>query len=182
MRAIPVTSLALAAAVSISCAAGLARNSTETNKDIQVGNPAPQFSAKDHDDRVVDNSTIAGKWAVIYFYPHDDTPGCTIEAQEYTKLYEDFLSANALVYGVSAQDKDSHCAFRDKYKLKVPLLVDTEEKLADAFGVKVRMGFASRDTIVITPDGQVGRIDRKVSPESNPAEILKWVRAQSTAK
>ncbi|MBI2486307.1 MAG: peroxiredoxin [Deltaproteobacteria bacterium] len=82
--------------------------------EVKVGEIAPEFKAKDHENRLVDLKNLKGKWVVLYFYPKDDTPGCTIEAKEFTELYEEFLKNGAQVYGISADTKESHCDFRDK--------------------------------------------------------------------
>lgn len=143
-----------------------------------VGSPVPLFAVSDQDGNSVSNKSIDGKWTVFYFYPKDDTPGCTLEAQTYTTLAPQFKKLGVDVYGVSLQDAASKQAFREKYDLTVPLLVD-DGNMAAAFGVNVRLGsFAARDTFVIDPTGKIARIDRGVDPGKHPAELLAWLQAQ----
>jgi peroxiredoxin Q/BCP len=147
--------------------------------DVKVGEIAPEFKAKDHENRIVDLKNLRGKWVVLYFYPKDDTPGCTIEAKEFTELYKDFLKNDALVFGISADTKESHCDFRDKYELKIPLIPDEEHKIMSLYDVTVSGGFASRDTVIIDPSGKVAKIYRKVDPAGHPKEVLNFIKTSS---
>jgi peroxiredoxin Q/BCP len=148
--------------------------------EIKVGDTAPTFKATDHDGKTVDLSSLKGKWVIFYFYPKDHTPGCTIEAKEFTELYEEFLRNNALVYGISADTKESHCDFRDKYKLKVPLISDEEHNIMSLFDVKVSNGYASRDTVIIDPFGSIAKIYRSVNPSGHAKEVLDFIKNSST--
>jgi thioredoxin-dependent peroxiredoxin len=147
--------------------------------ELKIGENAPEFKATDQEGKIVDLSDLRGKWVVLYFYPKDFTPGCTIEAKQFTELYEDFLKANALVYGISTDGKERHCDFRDRYKLKVPLIPDQERKIMSLYGVKVFLGFASRDTVVIDPSGKIAKIYRKASAIRNPKEALDFIKDSS---
>ncbi|HEY7535018.1 MAG TPA: peroxiredoxin [Thermodesulfobacteriota bacterium] len=148
--------------------------------EIKPGEIAPEFTATDHDGKTVDIGNLKGKWVVLYFYPKDDTPGCTIEAKQFTELYEEFLKKDAVVYGVSTDTKESHCDFIDKYKLKVPLIPDEEHKIMSLYDVKVSNGFASRDTIVINPSGYLVKIYRNVKPAGHAREVLEFINQNST--
>lgn len=152
---------------------------SKSKAELRIGETAPEFKATDLDGKTVDLYGLRGKWIVLYFYPKDDTPGCTIEAKQFTGLYEDFLKANALVYGISTDTKESHCDFRDKYKLRVPLIPDEKHSIMSLYGVKVFVGFASRDTIVVDPSGRIAKIYRKVSPGKNPKEVLDFIKGNS---
>jgi peroxiredoxin Q/BCP len=152
---------------------------SKSRAELKIGETAPEFKATDLNGKPVDLNGLRGKWVVLYFYPKDDTPGCTIEAKQFTRLYEDFLKANALVYGISTDTKESHCDFRDKYKLKVPLIPDEKHGIMSLYGVKVFLGFASRNTIVIDPSGKIAKIYRKVSPAQNPKEVLDFINGNS---
>src|SRR5574341_766889 len=143
--------------------------------ELKIGEIAPVFKASDHEDKTVDLNSLKGKWVVLYFYPKDDTPGCTIEAKQFTELYEEFLKNGALVYGISTDTKESHCDFRDKYKLKVPLIPDEENKIISLYEVNVSDGFASRDTIIIDPLGDIAKIYRKVNPAGHAKEVLDFI-------
>ena len=150
-----------------------------SNAVIKVGETAPQFKATDHDGKAVDLDDLKGRWVVLYFYPKDDTRGCTIEAKEFTELYSDFLENDALVYGISADTKESHCDFRDKYELKIPLIPDEEHNIMSLYDVKVSNGYASRDTIVIDPSGKVAKTYRKVNPVGHAKEVLDFIKSSS---
>jgi peroxiredoxin Q/BCP len=147
--------------------------------ELKVGEVAPEFTATDHDGNAVHLHNLKGKWVVLYFYPKDDTAGCTIEAKEFTELYHDFLKNGAQVYGISADTKESHCDFRDKYELKIPLIPDEGHKIISLYNVKVSNGYASRDTIVIDPSGKVVKIYRKVNPIGHAKEVLDFIKGSS---
>jgi len=153
---------------------------TISKAELKVGETAPVFKASDHEGKTVDLNILKGKWVVLYFYPKDDTPGCTIEAKQFTEFYEEFLKNNALVYGISTDTKESHCDFRDKYKLKVPLIPDEEHNIMSLYDVKVSGGYASRDTIIIDPSGNVAKIYRKVNPAGHAKEVLSFIEENST--
>ena len=148
--------------------------------ELKIGETAPTFKASDHEGKTVDLSSLKGKWVVLYFYPKDDTPGCTIEAKQFTELYEEFLKNEALVYGISTDTKESHCDFRDKYKLKVPLIPDEEQNIMSLYDVKVSSGYASRDTIIIDPLGNVTKVYRSVKPAGHAKEVLDFIEHNST--
>ncbi|GBD38605.1 Putative peroxiredoxin bcp [bacterium HR37] len=152
---------------------------TKTLAELKPGDPAPSFVTTDHDGKKVDLNELKGKWVVLYFYPKDDTPGCTIEAKEFTELYEEFLENNTLVYGISADTKESHCSFRDKYRLKVPLIPDEKHRLMSLYGVEVKNGVASRDTVIIDTSGNIARIYRHVKPAGHAREVLEFIKENS---
>ena len=144
--------------------------------EIKIGETAPAFKATDEENKAVDLKDLRGKWVVLYFYPKDDTPGCTIEAKEFTELYEEFLQNNAQVYGISTDTKESHCDFRDKHQLKVPLISDEKNKIMSLYEVEVADGYASRDTVVISPSGKVTKIYRKVKPAGHAKAVLDFIK------
>ncbi len=149
-------------------------------QSLEVGKVVPStLSARDEKGQVVSLSDLKGQWVVLYFYPYDDTPGCTKQAIEFSRLLDEFHKIGAQVYGISMQDAESHKRFRQKHKLRVPLLTDATGEVAKAFGVKVFMGACSRDVVVIDPEGKVALIRRGVSPENSPSEILSWLREQT---
>ncbi|HEX3033878.1 MAG TPA: peroxiredoxin [Thermodesulfobacteriota bacterium] len=148
--------------------------------ETKVGETAPAFKATDEENKAVDLKNLRGKWVVLYFYPKDDTPGCTIEAKEFTELYEEFLQNNAQVYGISTDTNESHCDFRDKYELKVPLISDEEHEIMSLYGVDISDGYASRDTIVISPSGEVTKIYRGVKPAGHAKEVLDFIKDNQT--
>ena len=107
----------------------------------------------------------------MYFYPKDDTPGCTIEAKEFTENASEFANANTIVLGVNYDDATCHQSFIDKYALKIELLVDTSRKIAEAYGT-VGEKYPSRDTFLIGKDGKIVKIWRGVKPQGHAKEIL----------
>ncbi|MCX8112136.1 MAG: peroxiredoxin [Bacteroidia bacterium] len=144
---------------------------------VQVGQEVPPtLSAQDETGKKVSMGDLRGKWAVLFFYPHDDTPGCTRQAKEFSRLHTDFQKLGAQVYGVSGQNAESHRAFKKKHNLTIPLLVDSTASLSDFFGVKRMMGMCSRDVVVVSPQGKIALIRRGVSPDTSAQEILNWLR------
>ena len=129
---------------------------------ITVGKKAPAFTLKDQDENKVKLSDFAGRWVVLYFYPKDDTPGCTTEACEFTSAMPDFTGLDAVVLGCSADSPESHRKFIQKHGLGITLLSDPDHAVMDkygAYGEKVLYGKKSicviRSTTLIDPDGKV---------------------------
>lgn len=116
-----------------------------------------------------------GKWTVLYFYPKDDTPGCTIQAQTFSKLKEEFDKLNVEIIGISKDKDESHIKFLQKHNLKIKLVSDKDGKIAKLFDIKGKI-FFSRDTIIISPTGKVVKIWRKVSSSKNPYEVLEFIK------
>ena len=144
----------------------------------EVGMKASSFSVSDQNGNNVNLKDLNGKWVVMYFYPKDDTPGCTIEANEFTALNDAFEKENAIVFGVSPDDEKSHCKFIDKYKLNIKLLADTEKELVTKYGVwkeksmygRTYMG-VSRTTFLIDDKGNVAEVWTNVKAKGH-AEIV----------
>lgn len=145
---------------------------------VKVGDPAPALQAPNEQGQVVALEKLRGQWVVLFFYPHDDTPGCTRQAKEFSRLLPEFHKIGAQVYGISTQTAESHQAFKKKHTLTVPLLVDPEGQWAAAFGVKRFAGMCSRDVVVINPEGKVALFRQGVSPDTSAEEILQWLKAQ----
>jgi peroxiredoxin Q/BCP len=140
---------------------------------LKVGDPAPVLTLTLQDGKTVDLASLKGKQYVVYFYPKDDTPGCTVEAQGIRDQWEAFQKANIQVFGVSMQDAASHTAFIEKHKLPFPLVVDADRKVTTAFGVPVRGGeFASRQTFLVGQDGKIKQIWREVTPAEHAKQVL----------
>lgn len=138
---------------------------------LKEGDMAPDFTAQTTDGREIKLSALKGKNVVMYFYPKDDTPGCTIEAKEFTEMADKFASANTRVFGVSYDDADCHKAFIDKYGLKVELLTDKGGQIARAYG-SFGEKYPNRDTFLIDKDGRLKKIYRGVKPQGHAAEVL----------
>ena len=146
---------------------------------IEEGKPAPDFELTTDTGERVKLSDYRGQPVVLYFYPKDDTPGCTVEACGFRDSYSDFEKRGAVVLGVSPDDEASHVRFKQKYSLPFTLLADPEHRVAEDYGVwveknmygKKRMGI-KRSTFVIDADGNVARAMHGVKPEGHADEVL----------
>lgn len=151
---------------------------------IEVGKKAPAFTLESSDGGKVKLSDQAGKVVVVYFYPRDNTPGCTVEAQEFSAAIPQLQKLGAVVYGISKDTIASHCKFRDKYGLAFPLLTDADGKVMEAYGAwgdKVMYGKKMkgiiRSTVVIGKDGKVVKHWPKVSVKGHVADVVATVKA-----
>lgn len=150
---------------------------------LQAGTRAPDFTLPDADMEMVKLSKLKGKHVVLYFYPKDDTPGCTVQAIDFSDLEEEFAKHNALVVGVSRDDCISHADFRDKHGLAITLLSDMEGKVCEKYGVwqekekdgVKKMGIV-RSTFVIDGEGQLRHVQYGVSPKGHAHEILNLIK------
>ncbi|MFQ5609272.1 MAG: peroxiredoxin [Woeseiaceae bacterium] len=140
-----------------------------------VGQPAPEFELPDQDGQLHSLEDYRDRWVVLYFYPKDETPGCTTEACEFRDNIFAFRELKAQILGVSLDDVESHKAFSENHDLPFPLLADPAGTAADAYGVKTRMmGFtvAKRQTFIIDPQGLIAKHYEKVNPDSHSQEVL----------
>ncbi|MBL9015017.1 MAG: peroxiredoxin [Myxococcales bacterium] len=151
---------------------------------IEVGKKAPAFTLESSDGGKVKLADQAGKVVVVYFYPRDNTPGCTVEAQEFSAAIPALKKLGAVVFGVSKDSIASHCKFRDKYGLAFPLLTDADGKVMEAYGAwgdKVMYGKKLkgiiRSTVVIGKDGKVIKHWPKVSVKGHVADVVETVKA-----
>lgn len=152
---------------------------------LAIGKPAPDFSMPADNGKTVSLADFAGKkHVVLYFYPKDDTPGCTIEAKEFRDANAAFGKAGAVVIGVSKDSISKHCKFRDKYELSFLLASDEESDVCERYGVWVEksmygkkyMGIA-RETFLISKDGTLVQHWQKVKPEGHATEVLAALKA-----
>jgi thioredoxin-dependent peroxiredoxin len=149
---------------------------------LQVGDPAPALTLTLQDGKTVDLASLKGQQVVLYFYPKDDTPGCTVEAQGIRDQWEAFQKAGVKVYGVSMQDAASHSAFIEKHKLPFDLVVDSDRKVTQSFGVPVRGGeYAARQTFLIGQDGKIKQVWREVTPQEHAKQLLDAAGVSSAA-
>jgi peroxiredoxin Q/BCP len=146
---------------------------------LKEGAKAPKFKLEDKDGRVFGVGTTATDFTVVYFYPKDNTPGCTLEAQEFTDALKDFKVRKSQVIGVSGGDHKTKAKFCEKYSLAVPLVSDTDFKVSKAYGVygdKKFMGRSfkgiHRTTFIVDKNGAVVRTFEKVKPEGHAQEVL----------
>ncbi|MBP9821771.1 MAG: peroxiredoxin [Candidatus Pacebacteria bacterium] len=139
---------------------------------LQEGSKAPNFTLKNHAGDSVSLSDFAGSKTLVYFYPKDDTPGCTKEACTITELYDDFEKAGIVVLGISKDSPESHRAFREKYNLPFALLSDPDGSVIDQYGAKGFLG-TKRISYLIDPNGNVLKTYPNVDPATHAYEILK---------
>lgn len=140
-----------------------------------AGAPAPDFALPDQAGRTVRLADFRGRWVVLYFYPKDDTPGCTEEACSFRDDQAALTLLGAQVVGVSLDDSASHAAFARKYSLPFPLLADTEAKVSASYGAVTNLvvaKFARRYTFLIDPQGRIARTYLKVDTARHSAEII----------
>lgn len=143
---------------------------------LAEGSDLPEVSAVQQDGSTVRLRDFKGSPIVVYFYPKDDTTGCTIEAKEIRDLYADLKATSAVVIGVSSDDRDSHVAFTNKYQLPFVLLDDSSHAIAAAFGVPLNSGRTARMTFVFDRGGKLRKVFPKVTPTGHAAEILGVVK------
>ena len=152
---------------------------------LQEGNPAPLFSLPDADMETVDLASFIGRYNVIlFFYPKDDTPGCTMEAIDFGDHEEEFLQHDCIIFGISRDDCISHAAFRDKHGLSVRLLSDTDGEACEKYGVwqeKEKDGVKKmsivRSTFVIDKTGKIRHAFYNINPKGHAAEIFRLIKS-----
>ncbi len=153
-------------------------------QSIEVGSAAPDFALPDQDGHAVRLDDFAGRLLVLYFYPKDDTSGCTAEALEFSALAGDFAAAGAAVLGVSPDPVKSHNKFRDKHALAIPLASDETKETLGAYGVWVEKSMygrkymgVERTTMLVDRAGRIARVWPKVKVKGHAAEVLAAVKA-----
>jgi len=151
---------------------------------LQTNSPAPDFNSVNQHNQSVKLGDFSGhKNIVLYFYPKDDTPGCTIEANQFTALAEQFDAHDTVILGVSKDSCESHQAFIDKFDLKINLLADTDGKLCEAYGVwqekekngEKKMGIV-RSTFIIDKNARLVDVEYGVSPEGHAQNVLQKIK------
>ncbi len=148
-------------------------------EEIREGDPAPGFELRDQDGQLHSLEDYRDKWVAVYFYPKDDTPGCTTEACEFRDDIFAFKELDCQILGVSLDDEVSHKAFADKFSLPFPLLADTDGTTSEAYGVKAKMfgmTVAKRQTFLIDPNGRVAKHYAKVDPDTHSKQVLADLR------
>ena len=142
-------------------------------KGPNVGEHAPDFEAKDEQGKTVSLASFRGKPVVLYFYPKDDTPGCTAEACSFRDSMSILRDRGIVVLGVSVDSEESHARFTSKYKLNFTLLADTKKNIVRAYGVESPFGTAKRMTFIIGPDGIIKYVFPRVSTKTHGEDVLK---------
>jgi peroxiredoxin Q/BCP len=150
---------------------------------MKLGQKAPGFHLPDQDGKMHDMKDYAGKWVLLYFYPKDDTPGCTIEACAMRDNLPKFKKMKAVVLGVSADPVKKHAKFAEKYNLPFTLLADEKHELIDAYGVWAKKKFMGREymgilrnSYLINPEGKIAKIYEGVKPKDHAEEVLQDLR------
>ena len=146
---------------------------------VEEGRPAPDFTHTADSGEMITLSSLRGSPVILYFYPKDDTPGCTAQACGIRDAWGEFERAGAVVLGVSPDDESSHVKFREKYGLPFPLLADTGHEVSEEYGVwgekslygKTYMG-VERSTFVIDEEGNIAKVLRKVKPDTHADDVL----------
>lgn len=146
---------------------------------VEEGQPAPDFELPTDSGQRVRLSDFRGKPVVLYFYPRDDTPGCTRQACSIRDSYGEFEKRGAIVLGVSPDDETAHVKFKQKYGLPFTLLADEGHEVAETYGVWREKSFAGRkhmgierSTFIVDPDGKIARVMRRVKPDTHTDEVL----------
>jgi peroxiredoxin Q/BCP len=153
---------------------------------LTVGSPAPSFTLPDAEMEIQKLSSLKGKIVVLYFYPKDDTPGCTLQAIDFSDHENAFEKLDPVVIGISRDDCMSHAAFRDKHGLSVTLLADEDGKICEKYGVwqekekdgVKKMGIV-RSTFIINRDGQLAHVQYGVTPKGHAEEVLNLIKEMS---
>lgn len=159
-----------------------------TQKELNIGDTAPAFTLPRDGGEQVSLTDYAGQAVVLYFYPRDDTPGCTKEAIGFTEMAAEFAAANTVVIGASKDSVKKHDKFRDKHSLGVVLVSDEESDLCETYGVLVEKNMygktylgIERATFLIGPDGKIAQIWRKVKVPGHVEAVLQAARALDAA-
>ncbi len=145
----------------------------------QVGAMAPDFTLPDQQGVPRRLSDYRGKWVVLYFYPKDETPGCTKEACAFRDDWQALTALNAQVIGISLDDSQSHAAFANKHRLPFMLLADASGEVVERYGAMMNlvvMKLAKRHTYVIAPDGKIAQVYRNVDPGGHSREIIQFLK------
>ncbi len=145
---------------------------------LHAGDTAPGFSLPNQQGETVSSAALAGSWWVIYFYPKDDTPGCTTEACTFRDHLSDLQSMGVRIFGVSFDDVASHRAFADKYHLTFDLLADPKGEVIRAYGARAIVpGFANRVSYLVDDQGVIRKVYPSVTPSAHAGEIIRDVKA-----
>jgi thioredoxin-dependent peroxiredoxin len=152
---------------------------------LQSGNPFPNFSLPNQDGKTTTLADFADHWLVVYFYPKDDTPGCTIQGKSFTATKSEFDVAGIKIVGISADDVASHKNFCTKFAFTVALLADADSTLMKTLGLGQSewkgMKFWERTTFVVDPKGIIRKVYEKVNPEGHEKVLLQDIKALQTA-
>ena len=168
-------------AVVAACGVGIRAHAAPAADTVQVGATAPNFTLPSQEDKPDSLTDYKGKWVVLYFYPKDQTTGCTIEAHGFQRGIAKYDALNAVVLGVSLDTVEGHKTWCSKDTFSFKLLADPDHKVVDEYGVPVKsfgpMKYANRETFLISPNGKVVKVWEKVDPNVHSAEVLAEISA-----
>ncbi|SFD87187.1 peroxiredoxin [Nitrosomonas sp. Nm166] len=159
------------------------RFSSRKKTSLKVGQPAPDFKLTDQHGKTYTLADFQGKWLALYFYPKDDTPGCTKQACAFRDGLQELADLGAEVIGVSVDDTTSHADFAEKYHLQFPLLADTTAETAARYHSLINLGFtkiAKRNTFLIDPNGRIAHIYLSADAAHNSTEVIKDLKRLQT--
>jgi thioredoxin-dependent peroxiredoxin len=173
--------IAVIVGVAAACGVGLRANAAAASDTLQAGTMAPNFTLPSQEDKPVSLTDYKGKWVVLYFYPKDQTTGCTIEAHNFQRDQAKYDALNAVVLGVSLDTVEGHKTWCSKDTFSFKLLADPDHKVVDEYGVPLKtfgtMKYAERETFLISPDGKIVKVWEKVDPTPHSAEVLAEIAA-----
>ncbi len=153
---------------------------------LEIGQPAPEFNGTDDTGKVISRTALLGRWVVLYFYPKDNTPGCSIEANKFEQILPELNALGAEVIGVSTDSSASHANFREKCGLSFPLLADTDKSIGKAYGVigglMGMLGIAARQSFLIDPQGNLAQQWKMVNPMTHALEVKQALEVQIKLK
>ncbi len=143
---------------------------------VTEGELAPDFELDGHDGERVRLSGYRGRWVVIYFFPKAFTPGCTLETQEFSKLWNEFSRYGVMVLGISTDSVGTQRRFAERHKVGFKLLSDSKGEVSKKYGVLKPTGTAERVTFIADPDGKVVKVIKNVKPDEHPAKALEYIK------
>ncbi len=147
---------------------------------LEVGHKAPEFSLLDNQNKQHHLSDYQGQWLILFFYPKDNTPGCTVEACQFRDNYADISAKNTKILGINTDSSESHAGFIDKQQLPFPLLSDSTGNISKLYGALFKLGpikFCKRHSFIIDPQGNIAKIYRKVTPSLHSQQIMADLKA-----
>lgn len=174
--------IALTISVAAVCSIGFKASAAPRADTVQAGATAPDFTLPSQEDKPVSLSDYKGKWVVLYFYPKDQTTGCTIEAHNFQRDLPKYTALNAVVLGISLDTVEGHKTWCSKDTFGFKLLADPDHKVVDSYGVPLKTfgtaKYANRETFLISPEGKVVKVWEKVDPNVHSTDVLAEINAE----
>jgi thioredoxin-dependent peroxiredoxin len=168
-----------AALMGLGALAYIATSQGDLDQLLTVGSEAPDFEGHAADGTAMRLSDARGRWVVVYFYPKDDTPGCTRQACAFRDAFARYAERDIVVFGVSRDDRESHERFQEKHRLPFPLVADESGAVQRAYGVPSRLNMSRRVTFLVQPTGRIAHVWPEVDPGVDAREVLEAVAAHT---